>query len=257
MRKFLAVLLVLAMLLAVGCSGKAPAGSTGETSTTSTAESSEEESSKDGVGLGDVLSAVGDLLDGNKLPTLELDGKTYTYGDKIDLEAMAEKYPDARWIVAKPSKIEEMGITFMNRGWPIAFDEDGYWLRKTDDEPDPWISAIYIGMDSKLELGGIRIGDTYEDVMEKYPMASSKPGVDVETAESFDLVVSYLNGKPESPDVCNWFIDVISLGDWAAEKGREYVYRTRELSPALMITIKNGVVVSVCLGDRTSIYNGH
>ncbi len=257
MRKFLAVLLVLAMLLAVGCSAKAPAGSTGETSTVSTAESSEEESSEDGVGLGDVLSMVGDVLNGNELPTLELDGKTYTYGDKIDLEAMAEKYPDARWLVAKPSKIDEMSITFMNRGWPIAFDEEGRWLYKTDDEPDPWISCIYVGKDSKLELGGIRIGDTYEDVMKKYPMASSRPGVDVETAEKFDLVVSYLNGKPESPDVCNWFIDAISLGDWAAEKGREYVYRTRELSPALMITIENGVVVSVCLGDRMSIYKAN
>ena len=257
MRKFLAVLLVLAMLLAVGCSGKAPAGSTGETSTISTAESSEEESSKDGFGLGDVLSMVGDVLNGNELPTLELDGKTYTYGDKIDLEAMAEKYPDARWLVEKPSKIEEMGITFMNRGWPIAFDEEGRWLHKTDDEPDPWISCIYVGKDSKLELGGIRIGDTYEDVMKKYPMASSRPGVDVETAESFDLVVSYLNGKPESPDVCNWFMDPISLGNWSAEKGREYVYRIYNLSPVLMVTIKNGVVFTVCLGDRTSIYNGH
>lgn len=257
MRKFLAVLLVLAMLLAVGCSGKAPAGSTGETSTTSTAESSEDESSKDGVGLGDVLSAVGDLLDGNELPTLELDGKTYTYGDKIDLEAMAEKYPDARWGVARLSKIEEMGISFRNRGWPIAFDEDGGWLRETDDEPDPWIACIYVGKDSKLELGGIRIGDTYEDVMKKYPMASSRPGVDVETEESFDLVVSYLNGKPEPADVCNWFIDAISLGDWAAEKGREYVYRVYNLSPVLMVTIKNGVVASVCLGDRISIYHGN
>lgn len=256
MRKFLAVLLVLAMLLAVGCSGKAPAGSTGETSTVSTAESSKEESSKDGVGLGDVLSAVGDLLDGNELPTLELDGKTYTYGDKIDLEAMAEKYPDARWVVARPSRIEEMDISILNRGWPITFDGKGFHF-KSDDEPEPWISCIRVGRDSKLELGGIRIGDTYEDVMKKYPMASSRPGVDVETAESFDLVVSYLNGKPEPADVCNWFIDPISLGDWAAEKGQEYVYRTRELSPALMITIKNGVVVTIYLGDRISIIQGH
>jgi len=257
MRKFLAVLLVLAMLLAVGCSAKAPAGSAGETSTVSTAESSKEESSKDGFGLDDVLSMVGDVLNSNELPTLELDGKTYTYGDKIDLEAMAEKYPDARWFVAKPSKIEEMGITFMNRGWPITFDEDGFWVPKTDAEPDPWISCIYVDKDSKLELGGIRIGDTYEDVMKKYPMASSRPGVDVETAESFDLVVSYLNGKPEPADVCNWFIDVISLGEWNEEKGHEYVYRIYNLSPVLMVTIENDVVVSVCLGDRTSIYHGH
>jgi hypothetical protein len=145
----------------------------------------------------------------------------------------------------------------MNRGWPIAFDEDGYWLRKTDDEPDPWISAIYVGMDSKLELGGIRIGDTYEDVMKKYPMASAGPGVDVETAEIFDLVVSYLNGKPESPDVCHWFLNPIELGNLRSEKGVEYMYRTRELSPVLIITIKNGVVVSICLGDRTSIYKAN
>ena len=268
MRKFIAVLLALAMLLAVGCSAQAPAGSTGGAtsatestastteSTASTTESSEEASSEDGVGLDDVLSAVGDLLDGSELPTLEVDGMTFTYGDKIDLEAMAEKYPDARWVVGKPTSISEIGVGILNRGWPITFDEEGFWVPKTDAEPDPWISYIHISGDSPLALGGIHLGDTYEAVMEMYPMASAGPAVDVETAEEFDLVVSYLNGKPESPDVCNWFIDAISLGEWTTEKGHEYVYRTRELSPVLLITIENGVVTYVCVGDRVSITIG-
>lgn len=260
MKKFVAFLLALAMLLAVGCSAKAPVGSTGETasapeSTASTEESSGEESSEDGVGLGDVLSAVGDLLDGTELPALEVDGVTYTYGDKLDFEAMAERFPDAQWVIGKPASISEIGVGILNRGWPLAFDEDGGWLRETDEE-EPWISYIRIKDDSALELGGIHVGDTYESVMELYPMASAGPDVDVETAESFVLMVSYLNGKPESPDVAHIFASEDELTEIRNEHGQEYLHRIRDFSPMLGVAIENGVVTLVCVGDRLSITLG-
>ncbi len=258
MRKIcMVVLAALLLVLSTSCIIIVP-GRSNETNTENSMATADEQESKaaeseDGIGLGNELSAAEDVLDGNGLPVLELDGRTYTYGDRFDLGAMDETYPNAEVHFYKPLYLYDGNVMFIHRGWPLSFDEEGKWIRRSNDVPEPWIACIRIRNDSALALGGIHIGDTFESVLEKYPMALVEERV-IFDEELVTATISYLNGKPESPEVCCWG-DLKGELALEEEKGKEYMNRVVYFSPILYIYFEEGRVSEIVLGDKNAFLN--